>query len=123
VPGGGQWIRTSPRFFLPVKVLSRVFRGKFVAGLKRAFRRKKLAFFGACFPLAKEKEFDAFLRTLFREDWVVYAKPPFGGPEHVCTIWLATPIGSRSPTIGSSTSPTPTSASAGRTTLITASSE
>jgi predicted Zn-ribbon and HTH transcriptional regulator len=89
VPGGGlsqdhkQWIRTPPRFFLPVKVLSRVFRGKFVAGLKRAFRRKKLAFFSACVPLAKEKEFDAFLRTLFREEWVVYAKPPFGGPEHV----------------------------------------
>jgi hypothetical protein len=54
-----------------------------VAGLKRAFRRRKLVFFGACFPLAEEKEFDAFLRTLFREDWVVYAKPPFGGPEHV----------------------------------------
>lgn len=89
VPGGGlsrdhkRWISTPPRFFLPVKVLSRVFRGKFVAGLKRAFRRKKLAFFGACSPLAEEKEFDAFLRTLFREDWVVYAKPPFGGPEHV----------------------------------------
>lgn len=89
VPGGGlsqdhkQWICTPPRFFLPVKVLSRLFRGKFVAGLKRAFRRKKLAFFGGCSPLARAKEFDAFLRTLFREDWVVYAKPPFGGPEHV----------------------------------------
>jgi len=89
VPGGGlsqdhkQWICTPPRFFLPVKVLSRVFRGKFVAGLKHAFRRRKLAFFGTCFPLANEKEFHAFLRSLFREDWVVYAKPPFGGAEHV----------------------------------------
>jgi hypothetical protein len=89
VPGGGlspdrqQWIRAPNHFFLPVKVLSRVFRGKFVAGLRRAFRRRKLVFFGACRPLAQEKAFSAFLRTLFREDWVVYAKKPFGGPEHV----------------------------------------
>ena len=89
VPGGGlspdrqRWIRSPPRFFLPVRVLSRIFRGKFVAGLKRAFRRKKLVFYGACLPLAQEKAFHTFLRTLFREDWVVYAKRPFGGPEHV----------------------------------------
>jgi Putative transposase/Transposase zinc-binding domain len=89
VPGGGlspdhqHWIRSPPRFFLPVRVLSRVFRGKFVAGLKRAFRRKELAFHGSCLPLAAEKAFHAFLRTLFREDWVVYSKRPFGGPEHV----------------------------------------
>jgi hypothetical protein len=89
VPGGGlspdrkRWIRSPPRFLLPVRVLSRVFRGKFVAGLKRAFCRKKLQFHGACLPLANEKAFHAFLRTLFREDWVVYAKRPFGGPEHV----------------------------------------
>jgi len=89
VPVGGlspnrqRWIRSPPRFFLPVRVLSRVFRGKFVAGLKRAFRRKELAFYGPCLPLAAEKAFHAFLRTLFREDWVVYAKRPFGGPEHV----------------------------------------
>jgi hypothetical protein len=63
--------------------LSRVFRVKFVAGLKRAFRRRELAFFGACLPLAAEKAFHAFLRILFREDWVVYAKRPFGGPQHV----------------------------------------
>lgn len=89
VPGGGlspdhqHWIRAPNHFFLPVKVLSRVFRGKFVAGLRRAFRRHKLVFFGACRSLAQEKAFCAFLRTLFREDWVVYAKKPFGGPEHV----------------------------------------
>lgn len=89
VPGGGlspdgqRWIRSPPRFFLPVKVLSRVFRGKFVSGLKRAFRRKKLRFYGACLRLADEAAFGRFLRTLFREDWVVYAKRPFGGPEHV----------------------------------------
>jgi hypothetical protein len=89
VPGGGlspdhaMWIRASDRFFLPVRVLSRVFRGKFVAGLKRAFRQGKLVFFGPCLPLRQERAFSAFLRTLFREDWVVYAKRPFGGPEHV----------------------------------------
>ena len=89
VPGGGlspdhaRWIRAPGRFFLPVRVLSRVFRGKFVDGLKRAYRRKELAFFGSCQPLMQEKAFSAFLRTLFREDWVVYAKRPFGGPEHV----------------------------------------
>jgi hypothetical protein len=89
VPGGGlspdheRWRSSPSHFFLPVRVLSRVFRGKFVAGLRRAFRVNQLAFYGECFPLTNEKTFAAFLRTLFREDWVVYSKPPFGGPEHV----------------------------------------
>src|ERR1700691_4854278 len=76
-------MQSPPVFFSPVRVLSRVFRGKFVAGLKRAFRRKELVFFGSCLPLAAEQAFHTFVRTLFREDWVVYAKQPFGGPEHV----------------------------------------
>jgi hypothetical protein len=83
-PDGKRWIH--PRcnaFFLPVKVLSRVFRGKFVAGLKRAFRKGELFFPGSLKALEGEKAFAAFLRKLFRQDWVVYAKPPFGGPEHV----------------------------------------
>jgi hypothetical protein len=42
-----------------------------------------LRFYGGCLPLTEEKNFAAFLRTLFQQDWVVYAKPPFGGPEHV----------------------------------------
>jgi Putative transposase/Transposase zinc-binding domain len=89
VPGGGlspdhqRWIRSKPGFFLPVRVLSRVFRGKFVAGLKQLFRQHRLQVLGACQPLADARAFHAFLRTLFREDWVVYAKPPFGGPQHV----------------------------------------
>lgn len=89
VPGGGlspdheRWHSTPAHFFLPVRVLSRVFRGKFVAGLRRAFRTNQLAFYGECLPLANEKHFAEFLRTLFREEWVVYSKPPFGGPEHV----------------------------------------
>src|SRR5262249_48052821 len=89
VPGGGlsfdhsRWIRSPPQFFLPVRGLSRVFRGKFVAGLRQAFHGNELAFHGECQSLAEEKAFAAFLRTLFRDDWVVYAKAPFGGPEHV----------------------------------------
>ena len=89
VPGGGlssdhqRWIASRAHFFLPVKVLSRVFRGKFVAGLRRAGHTGRLAFHGECLPLADPQAFVAFLRSLFREDWVVYAKPPFGGPEHV----------------------------------------
>lgn len=89
VPGGGlspdhqRWIHSQQSFFLPVRVLSRVFRGKFIAGLKQLFRKYQLQFFGACQHLSNAKAFNEFLRTLFREDWVVYAKPPFGGPEHV----------------------------------------
>jgi predicted Zn-ribbon and HTH transcriptional regulator len=89
IPAGGlspdhaNWIRPRYRFFLPVKVLSRVFRGKFVAGLRQAFRRHRLCLAGKLRYLAEPKCFAAFLRTLFRKDWVVYAKPAFGGPTHV----------------------------------------
>ena len=89
VPVGGlspdrtQWVRPRYPFFLPVKVLSRVFRGKVVAGLRRAFALGTLAFPGDLQRLADDRAFCAFLRSLFRTDWVVYAKPPFGGPEHV----------------------------------------
>jgi hypothetical protein len=70
------------RSSLPVKVLSRVFRGKFIAGLKTAFLHDKLAFYGHLAPLAEPRTFAAWLRSLFRHDWVVYTKPPFGGAEH-----------------------------------------
>lgn len=89
IPAGGlsvhdhRWVHPRYAFFLPVKVLSLVFRGKFVAGLKRAFRHGKLVFPGNLKAVSTEKSFRAFLRPLFRQDWVVYAKPPFGGPEHV----------------------------------------
>ena len=89
VPGGGispdnrQWVSSQSNFFLPVKVLSRVFRGKFIEGLRQAFTDNKLSFYGECLALKDEKSFSEFLRTLFQKDWVVYAKPPFGGPEHV----------------------------------------
>jgi putative transposase/transposase-like zinc-binding protein len=77
------WVRPRYAFFLPVKALSRVFRGKFRAGLKRAFRQKQLTFPGTLAPLAKERAFRSFLRSLVRQHWVVYAKRPFGGPQHV----------------------------------------
>jgi hypothetical protein len=64
-------------------VLSRVFRGKFVAGLRNAFHRGEFQFHGSLLPLAEPRAFSAWLRVLFRHDWVVYSKPPFGGPEHV----------------------------------------
>jgi hypothetical protein len=64
-------------------VLSRVFRGKFVAGLRNAFQRGELQFHGSLLPLAQPRAFAAWLRVLFRHDWVVYSKRPFGGPEHV----------------------------------------
>src|SRR5262249_3917982 len=70
-------------FFLPVKVLSKVFRGKFLYRLKRARQQGRLIFAGSIERMAGPKCFSAFLRTLFRQDWVVYAKPAFGGPEHV----------------------------------------
>jgi hypothetical protein len=66
-----------------VKALSRVFHGKFIAGLKRAFRNGALCLPGALKSLEQDKVFRSFLRTLFRQDWVVYAKPPFGGPQHI----------------------------------------
>jgi hypothetical protein len=89
IPSGGlssdhqRWIHPRYPFFLPVKVLSRVFRGKFIAGLKRAFHTGELQFPGRMKILAERKAFHAFLRPLFRKHWVVYAKRPFGGPEHV----------------------------------------
>jgi hypothetical protein len=89
IPLGGltadhqRWIHPRYPFFLPVKVLSRIFRGKFVAGLKRAYRRKVLQLGGELRLLQQSKRFAAFLPTLFRQDWVVYAKRSFGGAESV----------------------------------------
>jgi hypothetical protein len=89
IPGGGlspdhsHWIHPRYPFFLPIKVLSKVFRGKFVDGLKRMHRQSRLTFAGSIERLSEPKCFAAFLRTLFRQDWVVYAKPAFGGPEQV----------------------------------------
>jgi hypothetical protein len=89
IPAGGlsldhtRWVKSRSRFFLSIKVLRRVFRGKFVAGLKQAFQNRRLRFHGNLASLAQPKTFAAWLRSLFRNDWVVYAKRPFGGPEYV----------------------------------------
>jgi len=80
---GSRWIYTRPGYFLPIRVLSKVFRGKFAEGLKNLSRRNKLQLHGPLKVLAEPRMFAKFLRQLFRQDWVVYAKPPFGGPEHV----------------------------------------
>jgi Putative transposase len=72
-------VRPRYPFFLPVKVLSRVFRGKFLAGLKRLYRRGKLNCSGPAAALAAPQQFAQLLRRLHRHDWVVYAKPAFGG--------------------------------------------
>src|SRR5262252_7397512 len=89
IPGGGlspdhsHWIHPRYTFFLPIKVLRKLFRGKFVDRLKRMHRQGCLTFAGSIQRMAEPKCFAAFLRTLFRQDWVVYAKPAFGGPEQV----------------------------------------
>jgi hypothetical protein len=89
VPGGGlsadhsQWIACRPGFFLPVKVLSRLFRGKFVAFLREARKQDRLTYAGQSSALAEAKEFSRWLGELSRIEWVVYAKPPFGGPQQV----------------------------------------
>jgi hypothetical protein len=77
-----RWIPSRHNFFLHVDVLSEVFRGKFDDGLKAVFRHNQLKFHGDLAPLADPRAFARWRRTLFRHDWVVYAKPPFGGPEH-----------------------------------------
>jgi hypothetical protein len=82
-PDRSSWISARRSFFLPIGVLSRVFRGKFVAALRNAFHRGELRFHGSLVPLSQPRAFAAWLRVLFRHDWVVYSKPPFGGPEHV----------------------------------------
>jgi hypothetical protein len=89
VPGGGlspdgsHWIACRPNFFLPVRVLSRLFRRLFLDGLAKLHRAGRLAFFGAHAHLADRAAFDAFLTPLRTTEWVVYAKEPFAGPKAV----------------------------------------
>jgi len=89
VPGGGlsldgsAWMAASTRFLLSVHVLSRVFRGKFIAGLKQLLSRNELQFHGSLLELRDPEHLRQFLRSLYANQWVVYAKPPFGGAEHV----------------------------------------
>jgi hypothetical protein len=90
IPAGGlspdhtRWLNSpSRRFFLSKDILSEVFRGKFKNALKLAVQQRKIRFHGDLSHLADPKQFARFLRTLYRHHWVVYLKPPFGGPKHV----------------------------------------
>ena len=89
VPGGGisldgkRWISCRPGFFLPVRVLSRLFRRLFLEKLIAAHEAGRLKFFGDHAALADAQAFAAYLAPLRRAEWVVYAKRPFGGPEAV----------------------------------------
>jgi predicted RNA-binding Zn-ribbon protein involved in translation (DUF1610 family) len=89
IPAGGlsldhkRWVHTRYSFFLQVRVLSRVFRGKFIAGLKRLYRRRTLRCEGPAAELADSRQFAQLIRRLHRQDWAVYAKQAFGGPHQV----------------------------------------
>jgi hypothetical protein len=89
VPGGGispdgsSWIACRKNFFLPVPVLSRLFRKKFLKALQAAFRRRELHFAGDLRYLATPSAFQTLCHNAAHREWVVYAKPPFGGPERV----------------------------------------
>jgi putative transposase len=89
VPGGGlspdgsRWIACKPGFFLPVRVLSRLFHRLFLDGLSALNQAGRLAFRGDLAPLADQRAFDAALAPLRRSAWVVYAKRPFAGPQAV----------------------------------------
>jgi hypothetical protein len=78
-----RWLACRPGFFLPVRVLSRVFRGKYLALLRQAQAAGKLSSHGELAGLAEASAFAAWLREQYRTEWVVYAKPPFGGAEQV----------------------------------------
>jgi hypothetical protein len=82
-PDGSRWIDSSPRFFLPVKALSKTFREKFCDQLDELFQQDRLQFHGSLQQLALPDTFSDFLWQLSHKDWVVYAKPPFDGAEHV----------------------------------------
>ena len=89
VPGGGittdgsRWVSCRPNFFLPVKVLSRLFRGLVLAKLRSAHQAGRLKFFGGHAHLDDARAFKAYLAPLRNIEWVVYAKRPFGGPQAV----------------------------------------
>lgn len=88
-PGGGlsldgdRWIFTRKKFFIPVKVLSRLFRGKFLANLKKAYQRKKLEFQGNLKLMNQQQNFQKLLDELYKKEWVVYCKPPFSNSEQI----------------------------------------
>ena len=89
VPGGGlsfdgtRFVCSRKKFFIPVKVLSRKFRGKFLAFFKEAFQDGNLEFHGKIEPFSGKIKFQALIDTLYQTEWVVYCKKPFKSPWHV----------------------------------------
>jgi Putative transposase len=83
VPGGGRWISCRPNFFLPVKVFSRLFRRLFLQYLQESFDAGKLQFFTSLQALQDPQAFNRHLDLARDVEWVVYAKPPFAGPQQV----------------------------------------
>jgi len=89
VAGGGlsldstRWVSCRPGFFLPVRVLSRRFRRLFLKYLEKAFDSDRLQFFGSLEPLRNAQQFRSYIAPLKETEWVVYAKPPFAGPQQV----------------------------------------
>jgi hypothetical protein len=89
VPAGGlsfdkiRWINSRKKFFIPVKVLSRKFRGKFLAYLQKAYYDKKLKFVGQIKDLGESHIFQCFISNLRQKEWIVYCKPPFKSAEYV----------------------------------------
>lgn len=82
VPGGGlnslnRWVNSRKKFFIPVKVMSRKFRGKFLHYLKQAFYIGALEFFGQLKYLENPQEFENYLTPNYQKEWIVYCKPPF----------------------------------------------
>jgi predicted Zn-ribbon and HTH transcriptional regulator len=89
VPGGGlssigKWINSRKKFFIPVKVLSRKFRGKFLYYLKLLYYQNKLEFHGSQQYLCNDNEFENLLSTVYSKEWIVYCKPPF--KEAACVV-------------------------------------
>jgi hypothetical protein len=82
-PDEKRWIPCKRDFFLPVKVLSRLFRGKFLAYLKKAYDKGRISFSGNIAPLKEESSFKALLKTLYSQEWNVYCKPPLRDAEAV----------------------------------------
>jgi hypothetical protein len=89
IPGGGlsldqsKWINSKKKFFIPVKVLSRKFRGKFLYYVNELYLKNKLKFPSNISELSSRDVFSQFKDSLYRKEWIVYSKPPFGGAEHV----------------------------------------
>ena len=89
VPSGGltfdnnRWVNSKKDFFIPVKVMSRKFRGKFLFYLKKAYYSNALKYTSGIEELLKKHIFQSYIDKLYKKEWIVYCKPPFGSAEHV----------------------------------------